>query len=151
MSKKSLISDLESISTLTLPYYELNDSDLNKSYGEGKWTIRQILHHLSDTETVLYDRIRRTISNPGQVVWGFDQDAWASRLDYENRSLKTAKDIFQSVRAAIVELAERHYEGSDKVTIIHSGDGKKSLQEVFDKVLWHNEGHLDQIKTALGR
>ena len=140
---------LQSVFDNTIVHFSLDEEELNKSYGHGKWTIREILHHIADTETVLYDRIRRTISNPGQVVWGFDQDAWARALDYNSRSLTNSKNIYKAVRPAIIELASIHYSQNGHLTLIHSGDGKKTLKDLFDKVVWHNEGHLDQINKAL--
>ncbi len=72
-----LIQELESTKAETLKFFELTDEELDKSYEPGKWTVRYILHHLADAETVLFERIRRVISEPRQVLWALDQDAWA--------------------------------------------------------------------------
>jgi hypothetical protein len=69
-----IIEKLETTKVTTLNYYDLKAEHLDKSYGLGKWTTRYILHHLADAETVLYNRIRRVISEPKQVLWAFDQD-----------------------------------------------------------------------------
>ena len=81
----------------TLVYFELPETLLQKTYAPGKWTVRQLLHHLADAETVLYDRIRRVISEPKTLVWAFDQDLWCKHLDYEHMPLPLSKNIFQSV------------------------------------------------------
>jgi len=73
-----IIEELESTRSETLTYFELAQGELNNNYGPGKWTVRYILHHLADAETVLFDRIRRIISEPRQVLWAFDQEAWAN-------------------------------------------------------------------------
>jgi hypothetical protein len=146
----TMTHDLERTLNLTLPYFALDDSRLDKTYEAGKWSIRFILHHLADAETVLYDRIRRSISRPGQVVWGFDQDAWAANLDYGNKPLEISGSIYTSCRAGIIYLAEKNYTSKGHHEMIHSGDGKKTLKDVFDKVVWHNERHLAQIQQALG-
>lgn len=57
-----LIADLEATRDETLRYFSLGEDQLAKTYGPGKWSVRYILHHLCDSETVLYDRIRRVIS-----------------------------------------------------------------------------------------
>jgi DinB superfamily len=64
-----LIHELERTRDETLSYYSLADSDLARCYGPGKWSVRFLLHHLADSETVLYDRIRRVLSEPRQVLW----------------------------------------------------------------------------------
>src|SRR4051812_21831269 len=70
-----LIRQLEATRDETLKYFALSDSELSRSYGPGKWPVRFILLHLSDSETVLFDRIRRILSEPRQVIWAYDQDA----------------------------------------------------------------------------
>jgi hypothetical protein len=74
----SLIRDLQRTRDETLDYCALGEPDVARAYGPGKWSVRFILHHLADSETVLYDRIRRVLSEPRQVLWMFDQDAWSS-------------------------------------------------------------------------
>jgi hypothetical protein len=62
-----VMTKLESTRERTLPYFNLSDEELDRTYAPGKWSIRIILHHITDTETVLYDRVRRVLSEPGQV------------------------------------------------------------------------------------
>jgi len=59
-----LITQLEATRNETLKYFELSDADLDRTYGPGKWSVRFLLHHLSDSETVLYDRMCRVLSEP---------------------------------------------------------------------------------------
>ncbi|MEZ5040530.1 MAG: DinB family protein [Saprospiraceae bacterium] len=144
-----IIEDLKRTSALTLSYFDLPEADLEKSYGPGKWTVRQLLHHMTDADTVLYDRIRRAISEPKSVVWAFDQDKWAQALNYQSFPLAINKGIFAATRAAVIFLAQSHYENAAQKTFIHSETGLRTLKDEFDKVVWHNQGHLDQIKKAL--
>src|SRR4051812_34254726 len=70
-----LIHDLEATRDETLRYFSLGEPELRHSYEPGKWSVRFILLHLADSETVLFDRIRRVLSEPRQVIWVYDQDA----------------------------------------------------------------------------
>src|SRR5215211_701006 len=107
-----IIEKLELTKKNTLKFFALTNEELNKNYGLDKWTIRYILHHIADSETVLYDRIRRVISEPKQVIWAFDQDAWAEALGYEDRPLELSRAIYVAVRAGILHEARLHYEDS---------------------------------------
>lgn len=144
-----ILEDLSRTHSETEKLFTLTAEKLDLTYGPGKWSVRYLLHHLADAETVLYDRIRRTISKPGQVVWGFDQDAWANALDYDNKPLALSEAVYTSCRAGIIYLAKQAYATHGHTTMVHSGDGKKTLKDVFDKVVWHNEAHLKQMRTAL--
>jgi hypothetical protein len=146
-----LISHLEVARDRTLPFFDLSEVDLEKRYAPGKWSVRFILHHLADTETVLYDRIRRVISERRQVIWAFDQDAWAARLDYGSVPLGVSQRIFSAVREAVVHQARAHYEKIGHLEFVHSEAGVRTLRDEFEKVAWHNERHLAQIEDALAR
>ena len=131
--------------------FSLGDRDLARTYAPGKWSVRYILHHLSDQETVYFDRIRRVLSEPRPVLWVMDQDAWAKGLDYSQVPLDIARQVYDSVRNAIIYYAGVHYDRSGHLEFVHSVDGICTLRDEFDHVAAHNEHHLRQIRLALGR
>lgn len=146
-----LIRDLERTRDETLSYYSLGDSELSRCYAPGKWPVRYLLHHLSDSENVLYERIARVLSEPRQVIWVYDQDAWAKALDYSTRPLEISRAMYESVRRAIIYYAGLHYGKDGRLEFVHSVTGVRTLKDEFDKVAAHNEHHLAQIRRALGR
>jgi hypothetical protein len=146
-----IITHLESTRDRTLKYFDLSDEELARKHAPGRWSVRFILHHLADAETVLSDRIRRTISEPRSVLWAFDQDAWASGLDYAQMPLDLSRQIYEATRAGIIHLASEHYEKSGHLEYIHSETGLRTLKDEFDKVAAHNAHHLNQIEQALNR
>jgi len=145
----SIIQDLERTRDETLSYYTLGEADLQRSYGPGRWSVRYILHHLSDSETVLFDRIRRVLSEPRQVLWVYDQDAWARGLDYSRVPLEISRGVYQAVRGAIIYYADLYYQAKGHLEFVHSVTGVRTLKDEFDKVASHNEHHLAQIRLAL--
>ena len=145
----ALLKQLEDTRDETLGYFELTDDDLARTYGPDKWSVRYLLHHLADAETVLYDRVRRVISEPRQVLWVFDEQAWARGLDYSAVPLEMSRAIYKSVRAANIYYARLHYEKHGHLEFVHSVTGVRTLKDEMDKVAAHNAHHLAQIKTAL--
>ena len=146
-----IISNLESTRDQTLKYFDLDTRDLDRSYAAGKWSVRFLLHHLADAEAVLSERIRRTISEPRQVLWAFNQDSWATALDYSQMPLDLSRKINEATRAGIIHLAREHYDKSGHLEYVHSETGVRTLKDEFDKVAAHNQHHLEQIETALTR
>lgn len=146
---QSLIQDLERTRDETLKYFGLPDIDLARTYGPGKWSVRQVLHHLADSETVLHDRICRILSEPRQVLLVFDESAWAKGLDYSRKPLALSRPVYESVRATIIYYASLHYESKGHLEFVHSVDGVRTLKQEMDKVASHNEHHLAQVRTAL--
>ena len=144
-----IVEQLERAKAETLKYFDLTDADLEKSYGPDKWSVRYVLHHLADSESVLFYRIRRVISEPKQVIWFYDQEAWAKKLDYSTVPLTLAKSIYDSSREGIIYYARHHYEGSHSISFVHSTAGLSTLKDEFDKVVRHNQQHVRDIEKAL--
>ncbi len=144
-----LTAALEATRAETLRYFELGDTDLQLRYGPGKWRVREVLHHVCDAETVLFDRIRRVISEPRQVIWGFDQNAWARGLGYADRPLRLSREIYRSTRDGIMHYATLHCPANVTLEFVHSETGVRTLGDEFEKVADHNEHHLEQIRLAL--
>ena len=133
----------------TFKHYSLSESALQKKYGDDKWSIRYVLHHLADSETVFLYRIRRVISEPNQVIWFYDQEAWSKKLDYSTLPIDLSKNLYLTSRDAIIYYAHHHYDGSDQINFVHSTAGLSTLKSEFDKVVWHNQKHLSSIQKAL--
>jgi hypothetical protein len=144
-----IIKSLQETQHQTNLYFQLSSSELFKSYGENKWTVKEILVHLSDAESVLLERIKRAISEPNQIVQAFDPDLWCEKMDYKNFPLEISKNQYNASRNSIIYLAEHFYIALGANEFTHSQMGKRTLKDEFDKVALHNQGHLAQIKKAL--
>src|SRR5687767_5891628 len=149
MDAATLIKELERTRDETLGYYELKDNELDRPYAPGKWSVRYLLHHLADAETVLYDRVRRVISEPRQVLWVFDENAFAKGLDYSTVPLEMSRGIYKAVRTGNIYYARQHYEKNGHLEFVHSVTGVRTLKDEMEKVAAHNAHHLAQIKAAL--
>ena len=75
--------------------------------GPGRWTVRQILAHLADSEIVGSDRFRRVIAEENPTLMWFDQDAWAANLNYARRKTSESLETFRRLRAENHELLQR--------------------------------------------
>jgi hypothetical protein len=145
-----LIQALSATREETLSYFSLGANDLGRTYGPGKWSVRFVLHHLADSETVLHDRICRTLSEPRQTMRVFDQAEWAASLDYSQVPLELSAAVYDAVRRKMIHYAGRFYETHGHLEFVHSETGVRTLRQEFDKVADHNAHHLAQIRLALG-
>ena len=146
-----IVESLEATRDETLALFDLTDPELARSYAPGKWTVRFLLHHLADAETVMFDRIRRVLSEKRGVLWAFDPDAWAAGLDYAERPLELSRRLFESTREGVIYYARIHYSKSGHLEWVHSETGVRTLKDEIDKVAAHNAHHLAQIRMALDK
>ena len=144
-----LIKDLERSREEVLRHFSLGETELARTRAPGKWNVRFLLHHLADAELALAERLRRIISEPGFVIWFWNQDLWAAAQDYSTKPLAESKAVFETLRNANIGLTRRHYERNGAMQWVHSQDGLRTLKDEFDKLAAHTEHHLVQIRAAL--
>src|SRR5439155_18292646 len=70
----------------------------------GKWSAAEIVHHLADSETTSALRLRRLLVEDHPLIQGYDQDAFAARLNYNNLDMAPALEAFRSARATTAQL-----------------------------------------------
>jgi len=69
-----------------------------------EWSIHEIIIHIADSETNSYIRCRRFIAEPGTMVMGYNQDLWASELNYHDQNIEDALELFRLLRLTTYKL-----------------------------------------------
>lgn len=73
-------------------------------YAEGKWSVREVVVHLSDAERVFAYRALRVGRGDETPLPGFDEDVFAANCGAERRTLADVAAEFAAVRAATISL-----------------------------------------------
>src|SRR5438132_9327986 len=82
------------------------DVELDAHPAPGKWSAREIVHHLADSEMTAAVRLRLLVAVDRPQIVGFDQDDFARRLHYD-RPIEASLDAFKTARRATAEILER--------------------------------------------
>lgn len=114
----------------------------------GKWSIRQIICHLADSEMIGRYRLASVIAEDNPTLMWYDQDAWAVNLDYSKRKFSQALETFRRVRGENYELLKDLPEEAFARTGVHSKIGPMTLKDLVVMYAEHAEGHARQIKEA---
>lgn len=121
-------------------------AELDFQPGPDKWSIRQVVCHLADTEIVVADRFRRVIAEDKPTLIGFQQNAWAEKLDYRKRKISQAVESFRRLRAENFELIKDLPEQTFERTGIHNERGPLTLLQLLNTYAAHVESHARQIQ-----
>src|SRR5262245_46477565 len=70
----------------------------------GKWSAREIVHHLADSETISAQRLRKLLAEEYPVIAAYDQEKYAILLRYNLRDIEPALEAFRSARATTLQL-----------------------------------------------
>ncbi len=113
----------------------------------GKWSVREILCHLADTELTFAFRLRQTLAEPHHVIQPIDQEKWAEM--YRAYDAAGALALFSSARQwnlALIRVAPR-----DAFTkpVTHPERGELTFQILVETMAGHDINHLGQIETIV--
>jgi DinB superfamily len=151
MTKAELLHLLIFTKNETLKFFDLPVSELEKSYSAGKWSIKEILHHLTDTEIQFQYRLKKIIAEPRQLIGASDQHEWNIAFNYKNEPLKNKRQVFEICRDLNYELIDNFYEKYSEKEFVHSEEGLRTLKDEFEEVATHNQRHNQQIEMALAK
>lgn len=151
MDRSELPDLLKSTKIETINFFGLSNDELSKTYGDGKWSIRQILHHLTDSELIFQYRLKTIIAEPKQIIWAYNQDKWNAAFGYEFMPLGDKARVFELCKELNIALTDKYYEQYGAIKFVHSEAGIRTLAEEFARIASHNLSHLDQIRLALSK
>ncbi|MBU6213869.1 MAG: DinB family protein [Actinomycetales bacterium] len=129
------------------------EADLDRS-DEGGWTPRMVVHHLADSETNSYVRLRRLLAEPtGTVIAGYDEGRWASTpaLGYTTQPIEQSLAVLRAVRAASAQVLSRLTAEDLDREGVHTESGRYTVRDWLRIYAEHAEDHADQILRACGR
>jgi hypothetical protein len=122
--------------------------ELDTPPAPGKWSARDIVHHLADSEMTSAVRLRLLVASDHPQITGYDQDEFARRLHYDTRSLHASLAAFQAARLTTAEILERMTEEDWQREGTHSESGRYTVERWLEIYAAHAHGHADQIRAA---
>ena len=126
---------------------EITDVDLDRPQASGEWTARQVVHHLADSESMAYIRLRRLLAEDDPIIHGYDEPEWARRLHYD-RPIEVSVAVVRAVRAASLQLLEALTPAEWQRIGTHSESGPYSVDRWLRIYAGHTHDHADQIRRA---
>jgi len=111
-----------------------------------RWSIRQIVAHLADSEIVGADRLRRVIAEANPSLMAYDQDAWAKNLNYGRRKISESLDTLRRLRAGNYDLLKDLPEAALARTGTHNQRGLMTLRQLVEVIAEHAERHARQLE-----
>jgi hypothetical protein len=113
------------------------------------WSIREIVHHMPDSEASSYVRARKIIAQSGATVDVYDQDAWAESLFSGKRNLDLSLGLFDLMRKSTAELVTLVDESVwENNFVMHPDDGKLTLGHWLEIYERHVTKHVGQIRRT---
>ena len=125
------------------------EQELDARPAPGKWSAREIVHHLADSEMTSAVRLRLLIATDRPQIAGYDQDEFARRLHYD-RPIEASLEAFKAARRTTGELLDRMGEADWGREGTHTEVGRYPVSRWLEIYAVHAHNHADQIRVARG-
>jgi hypothetical protein len=111
----------------------------------GKWSAREIVQHLADSEMNSAIRLRKLLTEEGARIQGYDQEIYAERLRYNERDIAPALDALRGARATTAQLLDSMSEDEWAREGTHSESGRYTAEDWLRIYAAHAHNHATQI------
>jgi hypothetical protein len=112
-----------------------------------KWSAREILCHLADTEMVFACRLRQTAAEAHHVIQTFDQDRWAA--PYGELTAQDALDAFRAARRWNLLFVQAMGPAVLTRPVTHPERGVMTFQAILETMAGHDVNHLNQLAALV--
>lgn len=129
---------------------QLTDAELSRTYREGSWNVRQLVHHVADIALLHYFRMKKAITEPGYEITMIDMDAWAATKDALTLPVSPSLVMFDAIHQRYAALAWTLDEKQLSVSYFHPVRKIWITQkQALAMSAWHVQHHLAHIRLAL--
>ena len=116
--------------------------------GPNRWSIHEIILHITDSEANSYIRCRCFLAEPGKTIMAYDENQWAVLLRYHQQSTTDALELFRLLRRMSVHLIQTLPEQAWSNTIVHPEAGKMTLEDWLNTYTNHIPEHIRQMQAT---
>jgi DinB superfamily len=132
-------------------------AQFERTYAPGKWTARQILIHLAQSELALGTRARMALSTPNYEAQAFNQDRWmeiesggSGRSSGSGGSRGLSGGEARDVLLALITMNQTFFAGLSPAelatTLSHPEYGTLTVDWILNQLAGHQIHHLAQLE-----
>jgi hypothetical protein len=125
----------------------IREQELDAHPAPGKWSARQIVHHLADSEMTAAIRLRLLLAEDRPEIRGYDQERFARALYYD-RPYERSLEAFRFARETTADILDRMSDADWAREGTHSEHGRYPVTRWLEIYAEHAHNHAAQIRRA---
>jgi hypothetical protein len=123
------------------------EAELDAHPAPGKWSAREIVHHLADSEMTSAIRLRLLLAADRPPITGYDEMEFSRRLHYD-RPIEASLDAFNAARRTTADILDRISEADWTREGTHTEVGRYTMDTWLEIYSVHAHNHAGQIRRA---
>lgn len=152
LSKGALVDELRTLADDTISLQYIDEATSLTTYAPGKWSIREVIQHLSDCERIMGYRALRIARADALPLAGFDEDAYVTAAEADRRS---ARDLLSELH--VVRLSNHalfaSFGNADQPTWKRRGianNAEVDVEALAAIIVGHAAHHVNILRSRYG-
>jgi DinB family protein len=129
----------------------LQDQQLNTPYRDGGWTVRQVVHHVSDSHLNAYIRFKWALTENAPTIKAYDEHSWAGLKDSELTPVEVSLNLLESLHARWSVLLRSMSAEDFQRRFVHPDSGPHDVDWLLQLYSWHGNHHAAHITSLRER
>lgn len=131
---------------------ELTPAQLDTTYRDGGWTVRQVVHHLPDSHLNAYTRMKLALTEDEPVIKPYDEARWAELADVQATPIETSLTLLECLHRRWVLLLRSLGPKELSRRFRHPEHNRSiGLEEMLALYAWHGRHHVAHITSLRSR
>ena len=129
----------------------LTEEQADAPYRPGGWTVRQVVHHLSDSHMNIHVRFRLALTEDQPTIKPFVQERWAALEDARTAPMELSLTLLESLHRRWVLLLRSMKAADFTRSFRHPELGVVTLDKYLGMAAWHGCHHIAHITSLRDR
>jgi hypothetical protein len=130
----------------------LDAAQLETPYRDGGWTVRQVVHHVSDSHMNALCRLKLALTEDNPTIRAYNEVKWAETSEYKNLPINISLTMLHTIHAKLYDLFSHLSEEQWKRTYFHPEHQKQfDLWYLLGLYSWHGKHHTAHITSLRER
>ena len=129
----------------------LTDAQLDTPYREDGWTVRQVVHHITDSHMNSYVRVRLALTENEPTIKPYEEKLWAELYDARTAPVAPSVQMLESLHERWVMLLRSLAPADFSRTFRHPVNGVRDIDWLLQLYSWHGRHHVAHITSLRQR
>jgi|SRR5579863_1049295 len=123
----------------------LSEEQIDTRYREGGWTLRQVVHHLSDAQMNGFIRFKLALTEARPEIKTYEEMLWAETADSRDAPVELSLNLLEALHARWVILLKSLPDSGFAHTFRHPQRGELTIDSALQLYAWHGVHHTAHI------
>ena len=129
----------------------MSDEQLDSPYRDGGWTLRQLVHHVCDSNINSYVRFKLAVTEDEPTIKTWEQSDWAVLEDANTLPVNVSIKLLEQLHVRWVTFLRSLNEDDMSRTFVHPEGGVMTVAQNIWNYSWHSRHHIAQITSSKER